>query len=158
MVLLLRKESMTIEYRKGNLLNVTEGIIMHGCNAQGVMGAGVAKAITDKYPQCYVNYLHSKDEYRLGKVIWYFHDYGGSLLIANVITQQYCGRDNKRYVNYTALATGFSKVFDFNEGKKHPVYFPKIGAGLGGGDWNIIEQLINDADPYDKVKKVCYEL
>ena len=26
-------------YNKGNLLDVAEGIILHGCNAQGVMGS-----------------------------------------------------------------------------------------------------------------------
>ena len=32
-----------IEYRKGNLLDVTSGLIAHGVNCQGVMGSGVAK-------------------------------------------------------------------------------------------------------------------
>lgn len=29
-----------IKEHKGDLLSVTEGIIVHGCNAQGVMGSG----------------------------------------------------------------------------------------------------------------------
>jgi O-acetyl-ADP-ribose deacetylase (regulator of RNase III) len=33
-----------IETRKGSLLDAT-GIIVHGCNCQGVMGSGVALAI-----------------------------------------------------------------------------------------------------------------
>ena len=34
-----------IQYKKGDLLSVTKGIIAHGCNAQGVMGSGVALQI-----------------------------------------------------------------------------------------------------------------
>jgi hypothetical protein len=34
----------------------------------------------------------------------------------------------------------------------------EVGAGLGGGDWNIIEQLINDCDPEDTVTKICWVL
>ncbi len=148
---------MTIEYRKGNLLEVTEGIIVHGVNMQGVMGSGVAKAIKEKYPDCYIRYVRQKPHYYLGKVIWYSDDDEGSLLIANIVTQQFYGNCNKRYVNYAAIANGFKTVIDCNH-QDHPIYFPKIGAGLGAGDWNIIEQLINDCDPHDKVKKICYEL
>lgn len=39
-----------IEYRKGNLLDITSGVIVHGCNMRGVMGSGVALAIRNKYP------------------------------------------------------------------------------------------------------------
>ena len=35
----------------GNLLEIEEGIICHQVNCQGVMGAGVAKAIASRYPQ-----------------------------------------------------------------------------------------------------------
>lgn len=45
-----------IEYKKGNLLDVTKGIIMHGCNCQGVMGSGVALAVKRKYPLAFDRY------------------------------------------------------------------------------------------------------
>lgn len=38
---------------KLNLLDISHGIIAHGCNAQGVMGAGVAKQIKIKYPTAF---------------------------------------------------------------------------------------------------------
>lgn len=152
---------MTIEYRKGNLLDVTEGIIVHGCNAVGVMGSGVAKAIKDKYPGAYNTYKDDIDNgnYGVGDVSWWNKDYDFGLIIASAITQEYYGRDPLvRYVNYVALSKCFDEIMGNAEYQNSVVYFPKIGAGLGGGDWNIIEQLIIDADPYNKVKKVCYEL
>lgn len=155
-----------IEYRKGNLLDVTEGIIVHGCNARGVMGSGVAKAIRDKYPACYTLY---NDEYAsrgllLGDIIWWCYDNDHKipvsklLYIANGITQEFYGKDGKRHVNYVAVGSVFKEVFRQAYACNLDVHFPKIGAGLGGGDWNIIEQIINDADNYNRVNKICWEL
>ncbi len=145
-----------IEYRKGNLLDVQEGIIVYGCNAQGVMGSGVALAIKNKYPECYRAYSSPYENLFLGETLWY--KVNENLWIANGITQENYGKDNKRYVNYRAICRVFFEVFKHAYMSKMLVNFPKIGAGLGGGDWGIIEQLINDCDPEDKVKKICWEL
>ena len=48
---------MKIEYRKGDLFQTEIKTIVHGCNAQGVMGSGVAKIIRDKYPKAYDRYV-----------------------------------------------------------------------------------------------------
>lgn len=143
---------MTIEYVKGDLLSVTEGIIIHGCNTKGVMGAGVAKQIKDKYPMCFDIYSHSTK--LLGSISWYRHH--TSLYVGNAITQEYYSTE-KRQVNYVAIAKVFDQVCQYGN-TDLAIHFPKIGAGLGGGDWNIIEELINDSDPYRKFKKICWEL
>lgn len=36
---------MTILFKTGNILDVREGIIVHGCNLKGVMGSGLALQI-----------------------------------------------------------------------------------------------------------------
>ena len=44
---------MKIEYRQGDLFQTDVRHIVHGCNAQGVMGKGVAKLVKDlifQYP------------------------------------------------------------------------------------------------------------
>ena len=46
-----------------NITEVTQGVIVHGCNAQGVMGSGVAKQLRAKYPEIYVDYLDGLEEY-----------------------------------------------------------------------------------------------
>ncbi len=146
-----------IEYRKGDLLSVDEGIIIHGCNAQGVMGAGVAKAIKAKYPDAYKAYKYAYDTVapNLGDIIWYRETQ--VFYIANAITQEFYGKD-KRYVNYKAIVDCFTKAIVEANYLGLDLHFPKIGAGLAGGDWNIIEQLINDCDPTDTVRKVCWTL
>ena len=148
-----------IEYKQGDLLTVSEGIIVHGCNAQRAMGSGVALAIKKKYPEAFQAYAEEEALYP-GKTIWYDAEdhYGKQLFIANCITQDKYGRDGVRYVNYAALVKCFMEVFSKAWCYGYDVNFPKIGAGLGGGNWEIIEQLIIDCDPENKVKKICWEL
>ena len=49
---------MSVEHIKGDLLQWPSGInvIAQSCNAQGVMGSGLAKVIRDTYPQVYSDY------------------------------------------------------------------------------------------------------
>lgn len=144
-----------IEYREGNLLDVKGQVIIHGCNAQGVMGAGVAKQIKDKYHLCYNKYKRDiAGGAGLGNVSWYW-DKDDDLWIANAITQENYGTD-KRQLNYVALINAFMSALYTTKNLERELHFPMIGAGLAGGDWGIISTLINDADPYDLVKKVCW--
>ena len=41
---------------KGNILNATEDIICQQVNCKGVMGAGLAKQIKEKYPEVFESY------------------------------------------------------------------------------------------------------
>lgn len=145
-----------IEYRKGNLMDVKSGIIIHGCNLQGVMGAGVAKATKEKYPDCFLKYKTQLDllNYSLGMDIMY--RVNDNLLICNALTQKCFGRD-KRQVNYAAIVQVFSRLVPEAIRNDLVLHFPKIGAGLGGGEWGIISQLIEDCDPDDLVTKICWE-
>lgn len=153
---------MPIEYTKGDLLQAPERIIAHGCNAQGVMNSGVAKAVREKYPNAFTVYKttydwwnHAQNGLVLGMVI---PALCGDKIIANMITQHDYGRDpNIRYVNYDACRTGFSALQmlarHYNE---KVVAIPKIGAGLGNGDWNVIEAIIKERCNEINVK--VYEL
>ena len=148
-----------IEYRKGDLLNVTSGIIIHGCNSHGVMGSGVALAVKNKYPDCYVAYHNTcvarqNDPTLLGSVIVYVVN--ENLSVANMITQKDFGT-HKRQVNYGAIARGFDDLEEFYANMPGLVFhFPKIGAGLGGGDWEVIAEIIEQMCPNRRL--VCWEL
>lgn len=119
-----------------------EGIILHGCNAQGVMGSGVAKSFKEKFPEAYHEYLLDYKEglLQLGYISLYYQN--AKLVLASGITQQYYGRDpNIRYVDYEAIREIFKKL-DYMYHGWH-VHIPKIGAGLGNGNWNEIEEIIS---------------
>jgi O-acetyl-ADP-ribose deacetylase (regulator of RNase III) len=153
---------MKIKYVKGDLLEAKETYLLHGCNAQGVMGSGVAKAIRAKYPSAYLAYKASEQHngMRLG-VVTYAEQEDGKTVI-NGITQEFYGRDGKRYVDCDAvrevvqavdwlMLSRRSRVFELPR-----VAMPKIGAGLGGGDWEMIEEIIQNNSMY--FQPVVYEL
>ena len=145
-----------IEYIKGDLFDTPHHIIVHGCNAQGVMGSGVAKIVREKHPYAYDDYIRvSKFQgLRLGQCIYSVSNHK---LIVNAITQNNYGRDGSRYVDYEAVAkvmqhvNGVARDSDYGT-----IAMPKIGAGLGGGDWNVIEAIIK-SECVD-VNVVVYEL
>lgn len=120
-------------------------IVVHGCNAQGVMGSGVARYVRDNFPKAYYDYVRKHDEHglKLGSVI--FSEVLPKRIIANAITQEFFGNNGKRYVDYDAVRKCFKSVYTFAlEHGISQIAFPKIGAGLGGGDWEIIEQIIKE--------------
>lgn len=136
---------MKIEYITGDLMQAPEGIILHGCNAQGVMGSGVAKLIRDKYPEAYAAYRTAfvKRWMTLGSVVFV---QSGDKMIGNAITQEFYGREPGRvYADYE----GIQRAFEFIN-RRAPMYvgdggrvaMPMIGAGLAGGDWSIIANII----------------
>lgn len=133
---------MKIEYIKGDLLTTDSPHILHGCNAQGVMGSGVAKAIRSKYPQAYEDYRSMYDSVGLdlGNIAVSVQD--DCKTIYNAITQKYYGRDSSKvYVSYWAIAEVFRHIDSF---KINEIAMPMIGAGLANGDWNVISAIIEN--------------
>ena len=135
-----------IEYIKYNLFNHEQQVIVHGCNAVGVMGSGFAKELRSKYPECYTKYHNFCNSYKntselMGRVC-YWH--GSNITIANCITQEKYGRDGNKYVSYDAINDSMKDIYiEFSDINPKPIIsMPKIGAGLGGGDWSIIEPII----------------
>jgi len=134
---------MQIRYVMGDLMTATEPVIVHGCNARGIMGSGVAKAIRDRYPHAYEKY---RDRYlnhglHLGECIWVEC---GDHVIVNAITQESFGSDpNVQYVFYDAISQVMREINShriFAEDNR--VAMPLIGAGRGGGSWPHIASII----------------
>lgn len=148
-----------LEYRKGNLLDVETGIIAHGCNCQGVMQSGVALQIKQKYPSAYKYYKYIEEfkGLNLGDVHVVLQDENKHLYVVNLMTQEFYGRDDKRYVSYDAVDKCFDNLFARNL-RKLTVNIPLIGAGLANGDWTVISSIIEyQAKRYDQ-KVVVWSL
>ncbi len=145
-----------IEYIKGNLLEAPERIIVHGCNAKGVMGSGVAKAIRERWPWVYDTYrkVFKDGSLYLGRcyavpISDSADADGGVRFVVNAVTQENYGRDkNVRYVSYEAVNTCFHQVMILcRQHNITEIAIPKIGAGLGNGDWEVISSIIEKALP-----------
>ena len=153
---------MTYQIKHGDVLNANNCIIVHGTNCCGVMGAGVAYQIKNRFPEVYDAYIEkykSKqtkyntdngsnlvfDGLKLGEIS--YGQVGPFKFIVNANTQFNCGTD-KRYADYEAIAKCFENVKILHTeiyaktGLKLDIVFPMIGAGLAGGNWNIIETII----------------
>ena len=135
---------MTISYVTGNMLKASEKILLHGCNAQGAMGSGVAKAIRAEHPIAYEVYRKKFDDDGLvmGEVV--YATVNEHRIVANGITQKYYGRGGL-FVDYDAINSVMTNVNIF--AKEHgieSVAMPLIGAGLGGGSWKTISGIIED--------------
>jgi len=129
-----------------DLLDIEHGMIVHGCNAQGVMGAGVADQIRRKYPYAHRVYhdAYTAAGLVLGEVIYAVFD-TGNLIIANAITQQFFGQcSNRVYVDYHAVRKCMRSVAGVAKQHSMQVHFPKIGAGLARGDWSILSTIIDE--------------
>lgn len=130
---------MKIEYKRGDIFLSPHNFILHGCNSKGVMGAGFALQVKKKYPYAYEEYrrIFETRAMGLGEIqIVKCRDRS----IINAITQNNYGRAKIRYASYDAIALAMATVEETLYGET--VAMPKIGAGLAGGDWNVIEAII----------------
>lgn len=149
-----------IFYKTGNLMEAEEDFIAHGCNAQGVMGSGVAKTIRETFPKAFELYYNQfiNSGLELGSNVTIF-DNGKTII--NMITQEFYGTE-KRQINYGALSKCFDDALrtlaDIGIGKNLRLAIPRIGAGLGGGDWTIIEEIISFYSEFHNVDVVVYDL
>lgn len=137
----------------GDICTVDTGVIVHGCNAQGVMGSGVAKAIRSKYPQVFEDYKNHEQAYgyELGDIVStqiIDKEEDIDIVIVSAITQLQYGKDKRRYVNYEALAVVFESIENIAKHFGHTqVHFPLIGCGLGGGSWEVVSAIIEASAP-----------
>lgn len=115
-------------------LESPERLLIHVCNNKGSMGAGIAKEIKERIPEAFYAY---KKGGHLGYV-----SYGGQ--VCNMIAQDGYGRD-KRYLNYGALSQCLYNVkmdIDYYDANVEVVAPYMMGAGLAGGDWDIVSEMV----------------
>lgn len=133
-----------INYINSNLLDSDCNFICHQVNCQGRMASGIAKQIRDRWPEVYTNYARIVTTHMLGKVqILYIEDANiPRQCVVNMFSQENYGYDGARYTSYDAFWNCLNELKDqIPEGAT--IAFPyKIGCGLGGANWEIIEKMI----------------
>lgn len=131
----------------GNILDTNCDLLVHQVNGLGVMGAGLAKQIAGRYPHVerdYKRFVLGGDRNAqdlLGECL--ILKASDTLRIANVFGQAGVGRD-KRQTDYDALKRGLDAVANVARKEKLSVAIPyKLGCGLAGGNWDIVETMID---------------
>lgn len=145
-----------IKYTKGDLVRDAErdfDVIAHGCNCYCTMGAGIALGVKNKWPEAYAADKKSAfaDKNKLGSYSVWSND---NITILNMYTQwDYKGTSVK--ADYDAIRSCMKLMKHNFTGKK--IGLPLIGAGLAGGDWNTIKQIIFEELQGEDVTIVIWE-
>lgn len=129
---------MVLTIKKGDLLSIKKGIIAHGCNSKGVMGAGLAKDIKEMYPVVYEIYRKSK--LVVGEIIPVYLE--KDFIVVNCITQNNYGY--KKGYDYIAIHSCLKKLGDLAKSSNLDLHFPLIGSGLAGGDKDTIIKIMKN--------------
>ena len=118
-------------------------VIIHGCNCFCTMEKGIAKSIKQTFPEAYEADLKTQkgDKTKLGTLSYAVVEIKGKKLIVVNAYTQFNWRGSGTKANYNAIASTFKCIKEKFSGLR--IGYPGIGAGLAGGDWHIISQIIN---------------
>lgn len=109
------------------------------------MGAGIAKTIASIFPEAFEADRQTPygEKSKLGTISTAnIQREGCCLTVVNAYTQfQWKGRGRK--ADYEAIESCFREIAARYPSKR--IGYPLIGAGLAGGDWTVIEPLIDTA-------------
>lgn len=146
---------MKINYLVGDATNPEVSgpkVIVHVCNDIGAWGAGFVMALSKKWSEPEAEYRRwyaIGDEsflpFKLGTVQPVF--VGGNTLVINMIAQHETIKTNSKPLDYEALfkclkdVRPYALFGDVTEGSAS-VHMPRIGCGLAGGNWEVVEAII----------------
>lgn len=118
-------------------------IIAHICNDQNKWGSGFVVALSKRWKKPEKVYREKKF-YRLGTVDYI--DVENEIFVANMIAQHNTGIDYNGDIplRYSALVDCLRDLDEMAEHLNASVHMPKIGSGLSGGNWDVIEQIIRE--------------
>ncbi|EIS4901214.1 macro domain-containing protein [Listeria innocua] len=148
-----------ITYLKGDATNpMAKGntIIAHICNDVGGWGKGFVLAISRKWKEpekAYRKWYKDKNDFKLGEVqLVPVTDY---ISICNMIGQKGTKTGSKGApIRYEAVESCLEKLSEIAKVQQASIHMPRIGCGLAGGKWGIIEPIIrktliaNDIEVY----------
>ena len=131
-------------------------VIIHGCNCQHAMGAGIAKQIKAHFPAAYAaDCATPKGASKLGQISSAQVEANGHpLIIVNAYTQNHW-RGKGILADYAAIRAAMRQVKAQFAGKR--IGYPKIGAGLARGDWATITPIIDEELAGEQHTLVVYE-
>ncbi len=130
-----------IEFTKGDMFAMPVDIRVNSVNCKGVMGAGVALAFKERYPEMFKDYQRAcrEDTLRPGALhVW--KNLTGEWII-NFPTK----RDWREPSRYEDILAGLQALRSYlKEQGPVSVALPALGCGHGGLDWDRVSSMIED--------------
>jgi O-acetyl-ADP-ribose deacetylase (regulator of RNase III) len=128
--------------KSGDLFTTEQNVIGHGVNVVGVMGAGVAKLVADKFPTVKERYVEACQRHALrpGETqLLVVPTRGEPKLIANMASQINPGP----CANLELLDSSVRDAVRQCQNVGHDVMaIPQIGCGIGGLTWDEVEPVL----------------
>jgi O-acetyl-ADP-ribose deacetylase (regulator of RNase III) len=131
----------------------TEGniLVAHVVNDRGGWGKGFVLAVSKHWPQAEKDYRDwakfgrggdkFSPPFQLGEIL--ISKVETTLGVAHLLAQHgYIGPDNPTPLSYEALTQCLRKLAGIAAAQNASIHMPRIGAGLGGGDWPRIRRII----------------
>lgn len=140
-----------LKYKQGCLIEAAKSseidVIAQQCNCHNTRANGIAPQIDRAFPEAGTadDATVSGDMQKLGQFSKGINEEHG-VTIYNLYGQYDFGTDNQK-TNYLALEMSLLfMLFDMDATGLYGanIGFPKLGCGLGGGDWPIVEEMIVD--------------
>ena len=158
---------MSICYVKGDATRPDANgncIIIHCCNDLGYWNAGFVKALSKRWPQPERAYRQwakgdQAPPFALGNV--QFVPVATALWVANIIGQSGIAKDRFSYpppIRYEAIRKGLHTVCAFALDHNASIHMPRMGAGLAGGDWQLIAEIVHTELCSNGISVTVYDL
>lgn len=148
----------------GDLLDAKTDIIAHQTNCMGIMGAGVALAIKQKYPKVFAQYrIHCNNRLRGFELLGSCQECptdqrSNPQYVANLFGQDRIGH---RTTDYKALKQAMTELRAFMQMWDYTsVAMPYgIGCGLAGGNWDTVQGIIEEVfGPFPNITVELWKL
>lgn len=157
---------MPINYIRGDAtrpLGTGNRLITHCCNDAGYWNAGFVQALTRRWPEpehAYRRWAKGQETlpFALGQV--QFVKVAPGLCVANIIGQSGI-RNRTTYpppIRYEAIRKGLERVRQLALTHQASVHMPRMGAGLAGGNWNLIAEIIDTQLCAHGIEVTVYDL
>jgi len=128
-------------------------VIAHCCNDLGVWGAGFVLALSRKWPGPEAAY--KRMECVPGRVSAV--EVAPGVTVANIIGQEGCWwEEGTPPIRYSWIRDGFETIRLSYPG--HSIHMPRIGCGLAGGEWSVMERVIEETLCAHDVAVYVYDL
>ncbi len=109
-------------------------------------GPGFAAAVKKRWPSAekqFTEWVMSRDrDFRLGGV--HVVSLRDDLILASLVAQHGYGPSDKPRLRYGALLESLRKVAEVAKQQSATIHMPRIGSGLAGGDWSIVEGILQE--------------
>ena len=142
---------MPLTYVQGDLFNFIRDrkeniVIPHVVNSVGAFGAGFVIPLGRTFPKSrnvYLEWSKNKEKdnpFILGQIKYV--QVSDNVIVCHMLAQR--GVGGTRPLRYNALSTCMEQVAGLALSTNSVICAPMFGSALAGGDWNYIEDLIED--------------